>query len=317
MHEIIPYLIKHGYTVLFVWVFAETIGLPLPSAPLFITVGALAGMGHMHLPICIALGVCAALLSDVFWYYMGRREGGRILSWLCRISLTPDFCVRKAEVIFARYGERTLLVSKFIPGLNAVTTPFAGIIRMRLSRFLLFDILGAIIWVGSFTGFGYVFSEQLDYALIYSLRFGNTLFIFLAGALTIYILRKYPLRRRFLRQLFNARITPVQLKQKIDAGDEILILDVRHALDIEADPYIIPGALHLPLESLKQHPDVPRDREVVLYCTCPSEASSAWVAMLLLQHGVILVRPLAGGFNAWRDHGYPVELLGTTGTGEG
>lgn len=309
MHEIIPFLIEHGYAVLFVWVLAETIGFPLPSAPLFIAAGALAGMGHMRLPICIGLGVCAALLSDVFWYSMGRRNGGRILSWLCRISLAPDYCVRKAEVLFARYGERSLLVTKFIPGLSAVTTPLAGIIRMRLSRFLLFDTLGAIIWVGSFTGFGYVFSEQLDDAILYALRFGNTVFMFLAGGLAIYILQKYALRRRFLRQLFNARITPVQLKQKIDAGEDILILDVRHALDFEADPYIIPGALHLPLESLKQHPDVPRDREVVLYCTCPNEASSARVAMLLLQHGVMRVRPLAGGLNAWRDHGYPVELL--------
>lgn len=309
MHEILPFLIEHGYAVLFVWVLAETIGFPLPSAPLFIAAGALAGMGHMRLPICIGLGVCAALLSDVFWYSMGRRNGGRILSWLCRISLAPDYCVRKAEVLFARYGERSLLVTKFIPGLSAVTTPLAGIIRMRLSRFLLFDTLGAIIWVGSFTGFGYVFSEQLDDAILYALRFGNTVFMFLAGGLAIYILQKYALRRRFLRQLFNARITPVQLKQKIDAGEDILILDVRHALDFEADPYIIPGALHLPLESLKQHPDVPRDREVVLYCTCPNEASSARVAMLLLQHGVMRVRPLAGGFNAWRNHGYPVELL--------
>jgi rhodanese-related sulfurtransferase len=154
-----------------------------------------------------------------------------------------------------------------------------------------------------------VFSEQLDDAILYALRFGNTVFMFLAGGLAIYILRKYALRRRFLRQLFNARITPIQLKQKIDAGEDILILDVRHALDFEADPYIIPGALHLPLESLKQHPDVPQDREVVLYCTCPNEASSARVAMLLLQHGVMRVRPLAGGLNAWRDHGYPVELL--------
>jgi len=308
MHEIIPFLIKHGYAVLFLWVLAETIGLPLPSAPLFIAAGALAGMGHMYLPICIGLGVLAALLSDVLWYHMGRRDGRRILSWLCRISLTPDFCVRRTELLFARYGERTLLVTKFVPGLSAVTTPFAGIIRMRLSRFLLFDILGATIWVGSFTGFGYMFSEQLDYVLIYALRFGNTLFIILAGALTIYLLRKYSLRRRFLRQLFDARITPVQLKQKLDAGEDILILDVRHSLDIEADPYSIPGALRLPLESLTHHPDVPLGREVVLYCTCPSEASSARVAMLLLQEGVILVRPLAGGFNAWRDHGYPVEL---------
>ena len=309
MHEILPFLIEHGYTVLFLWVLAETIGLPLPSAPLFIAAGALAGMGHLRLPVCIGLGACAALLGDVFWYSMGRRSGGRILSWLCRISLAPDDCVRKAEVIFARYGERSLLVTKFIPGLSAVTTPLAGIIRMLLSRFLFFDALGAILWVGSFTGLGYVFSEQLDDAILFALRFSNTVLIFLAGGLAFYILRKYALRRRFLRQLFSARITPVQLKQKIDAGEDILILDVRHSLDFEADPYIIPGALHFPLESLKQQPDMPREREVVLYCTCPNEASSARVAMQLLQRGIIRVRPLAGGLNAWREHGYPVELL--------
>ena len=309
MHEILPFLIKHGYTVLFVWVFAETIGFPLPSAPLFIAAGALAGMGYLRLPLCVGLGAFAALLSDVFWYSMGRHSGGRILSWLCRISLAPDDCVRKAEVIFARYGERSLLVTKFVPGLSVVTTPLAGIVRMRLSRFLFFDGLGAVIWVGSFTGLGFVFSEQLDDAIVFALRFGNTVLTVLAGALAIYILRKYVLRRRFLRQLFSARITPVQLKQKIDAGEDIIILDVRHALDFEADPYIIPGALHLPLESLKQHPDVPREREVVLYCTCPNEASSARVAMQLIQRGIIRVRPLAGGLNAWRDHGYPVEFL--------
>ena len=309
MHEILPFLKEHGYTVLFLWVLAETIGLPLPSAPLFIAAGALAGMGHLRLPVCIGLGACAALLGDVFWYSMGRRSGGRILSWLCRISLAPDDCVRKAEVIFARYGERSLLVTKFIPGLSAVTTPLAGIIRMHLSRFLFFDALGSILWVGSFTGLGYVFSEQLDDAILFALRFSNTVLIFLAGGLAFYILRKYALRRRFLRQLFSARITPVQLKQKIDAGEDILILDVRHSLDFEADPYIIPGALHFPLESLKQQPDMPREREVVLYCTCPNEASSARVAMQLLQRGIIRVRPLAGGLNAWREHGYPVEFL--------
>jgi membrane protein DedA with SNARE-associated domain/rhodanese-related sulfurtransferase len=313
MHEILPFLIKHGYTVLFVWVLAETIGFPLPSAPLFITAGALAGMGYLRLPVCVGLGVCAALLSDVIWYSMGRRSGGRILSWLCRISLAPDDCVRKAEVIFARYGERSLLVTKFIPGLSVVTTPLAGIIRMRLSRFLFFDSLGAIFWVGSFTCLGYAFSEQLDDVILFALRFGNTVLMILTGVLAFYILRKYIRRRLFLHQLFSGRITPVQLKQKIDAGEDVLILDVRHALDIEADPYIIPGAIHLPLESLKQHPDVPREREVILYCTCPNEASSARVALQLLQRGIVRVRPLTGGLNAWRNHGYPVELLNRPG----
>lgn len=267
MHNVIPFLIQHGYTVLFIWVLAETIGLPIPSAPLLITVGALAGAGQMKLFLCIGLGVCAALLSDIFWYYMGRRRGGQLLSLLCRISLEPDSCVRRTENIFSRYGSRSLLITKFLPGLSAVSTPLAGVIRMRLPLFLFFDSIGVIFWVGSFTAFGYLFSEQLDRALDYAASMGNTLFFLVAGGLSIYILRKYSLRRNFLRQLFVARITPEELKQKLDSGEDIMIIDVRHSLDFEADPYIIPGALRIPSEQLESYPEVPKDREVIVYCT--------------------------------------------------
>jgi membrane protein DedA with SNARE-associated domain len=267
MHNVIPFLIEHGYKVLFIWVFAETIGLPIPSAPLLITVGALAGVGQMKLFLCIGLGVSAALLSDMFWYYMGRRRGGQLLSLLCRISLEPDSCVRRTENLFSRYGSRSLLITKFLPGLSAVSTPLAGIIRMRLPLFLFFDCMGAIFWVGSFTVFGYLFSKELDRALDYAASMGNTLFLLVVGALSIYILRKYSLRRRFLRQLFVTRVTPEELKQKLDSGDDIMIIDVRHSLDFEADPYIIPGALRIPSEQLEGYPEVPKDREVVVYCT--------------------------------------------------
>jgi len=139
MENVIPFLIQHGYAVLFVWVLAETMGLPLPSAPLLVTAGAVAGVGKMNLFLCIGVGVCAALLSDIFWYSMGRQRGGKVLSQLCRISLEPDSCVRRTEDNFSRYGARSLLVTKFLPGLSAVSTPLAGITRMRLPLFLLFD----------------------------------------------------------------------------------------------------------------------------------------------------------------------------------
>ena len=131
----------------------------------------------MNLFLCIGLAVGAALLSDIFWYYMGRRRGSQLLSLLCRISLEPDSCVRRTEDLFSRYGSRSLLITKFLPGLSAVSTPLAGIIRMRLSLFLFFDCMGAIFWVGSFTAFGYLFSEQLDRALAYAASMGNTLFL--------------------------------------------------------------------------------------------------------------------------------------------
>jgi len=267
VHALIPFLIQHGYTVLFVWVLVETMGLPIPSAPLLITVGALAGFGQMKLLPCIGLGACAALSSDLFWYYMGRRRGGQLLALLCRISLEPDSCVRRTENIFSRYGARSLLIAKFVPGLSAVSTPLAGIIRMRLPFFLFFDCMGAILWVGSFMAFGYLVSEELDRASAYAASMGNALFLLVTGGLSLYVLRKYYLRRRFLRELFVGRITPEELKQKLDSGEDVVIIDVRHDLDFEADPAIIPGTLRIPSEQLESYPDVPKNREVVVYCT--------------------------------------------------
>ncbi|HJW30132.1 MAG TPA: DedA family protein, partial [Saprospiraceae bacterium] len=172
MDNVIPFLIQHGYAVLFFWVLAETMGLPIPVAPLLITVGALAGVGQMNLFLCIGLGVCAALLSDILWYALGRLRGSKVLSLLCRISLEPDSCVRRTENIFARYGASALLVTKFVPGLSAVSTPLAGTINMRPSRFLIFDILGIIAWIGFYVLFGYIFSKELDRALDYAAGMG-------------------------------------------------------------------------------------------------------------------------------------------------
>ena len=308
MENIIPFLILHGYAVVFIWVFAETMGLPIPSAPLLITVGTMAGVGQLNLWLCIASGACAAFVSDSFWYAVGRHRGGKVLSLLCRISLEPDSCVRRTENIFARYGGRSLLVTKFFPGFGAVSTPLAGITRMRLWRFLLFDGLGILVWIGAYTLLGYIFSRELDRALDYAAGMGKTLTVLLAGGLALYILRKYALRRRILRELSIARITPEELKQRLDAGEDIVIIDLRHDLDFANDPYIIPGALRIPLEELAGNPVVLSDREIITYCSCPNEASSVQVALRLLRQGITRIRPLAGGFHAWRDRDYPVEL---------
>jgi membrane protein DedA with SNARE-associated domain len=267
MNDLLPFLIEHGYEVLFFWVLAETMGLPIPSVPLLIAMGALAEAGQVSLHLSIGLAVCAALISDLFWYSMGRLRGGKVLTSICRITLEPDFCVRRTENMFARYGTRALLVTKFIPGMGVVSMPLAGIMRMRLSRFLLLDGLGALAWVGGYILVGYLFGRQLDRVLAYAAGMGRTFLVLTACGLTIYVLRKIVSRRRLIRELVIARITPQELKGKLDAGDNVLIIDVRHALDFEADPHVIPGAIRIPFEHMEGLAGIAKGREIVVYCT--------------------------------------------------
>ena len=268
MNETVRFLLRHGYTVVFLWVFAEQIGLPLPSSPLLLAAGALAGRGRLSLGVAVGLAIIAALASDVLWYELGRRRGIKVLQTLCRISLEPDSCVRRTENAFARHGARSLLVAKFVPGLNTAAPPLAGIIRMRPARFFLFDLLGTAIWVGVFVGLGYLFSDQLERVADRALALGTGLLVLLLGSLGGYLTWKYFKRRRFLRELRIARITPEELKRRLDSGEEVVVVDLRHSLDFEAEPQTIPGAYHLEASELEaRQGEIPADREVVLYCS--------------------------------------------------
>jgi len=268
MNETIQFLIRHGYTLLFFWILFEQLGLPIPAAPLLIAAGVLAGIGQLNFALVFGVSVVASLLSDHFWYQIGRYRGSKVLSLLCRISLDPDSCVRKTKEIFARHGARSLLVAKFIPGMTAVAPPLAGIFHMRPLRFLLFDGLGAFFWVGVFTGVGYLFSHQIEHLAADTSGMGPWIGLVVPGCLAAYIAWKYIQRRRFLHQLAIARITPEEVKQRLDAGEALLILDMRDALEFEAEPYTHPGAFYLPIEQLdEEHHRIPRDRDIVLYCT--------------------------------------------------
>jgi membrane protein DedA with SNARE-associated domain len=154
LNEPIQFLLQHGYVLLFAWVLIEQMGLPVPAVPLLIAAGALAGSGRINLTVAMGLAIIAVLLADVFWYYLGRYRGGRVLKLLCRISLEPDSCVRRTEDVFARHGAHSLLIAKFVPGLNTAAPTLAGIFRMPLARFMVFDGLGAFFWVSTFAGLG-------------------------------------------------------------------------------------------------------------------------------------------------------------------
>jgi membrane protein DedA with SNARE-associated domain len=268
LEQTVEFLIKHGYSLLFAWVLLEQMGLPIPAIPLLLAAGALAGSGKMDLTLAVSLALVAVILADLFWYFLGRYRGGRILRLLCRISLEPDSCVRRTENLFIRHGARSLLVAKFVPGLNTAAPSLAGIFHMPVRRFMIFDSLGGFFWVATFAGLGFIFSDQLEQMAAHSLRWGGWLVAVLAGSLAAYILWKYIQRRRFLRRLRIARITPKELMDKLNAGDTISIVDLRQPIDIAAFPQIIPGALRIAMEEIEgRHREIPRDRDVVLYCS--------------------------------------------------
>ena len=267
MNETFQFLSRHGYAVIVAWVAAEQAGVPVPAIPILLAAGALSALGRMNPIAAGALAVFGSLLSDATWYAMGRLRGIKILKLLCRISLEPDSCVRNTQGVFARYGARSLLVAKFVPGLGAAAAPLAGVVRMPVGRFLLCDACGAAFWAATYLAAGYIFSNQLEAIVMQGGRLGATFLILVAAASAAFIIWKYLRRHRFLAQLRQARITPEELRAKMDQGEDVMVVDLRHLLSVEADPELIPGAKWINPDALDEETkDLPRDRELVLYC---------------------------------------------------
>lgn len=266
MAHTVEFLTRHGYVLLFFWLLAEQGGLPIPSIPLVLACGALAQSGRLNPFLVIFWGLMACLLADTTWFQLGRRRGAKILHFLCRVALQPDSCVRQAENAFIQYGSRSMLVAKFIPGLNAVAAPLAGGTRTSFAKFLLWDSLGALIWIASYGGLGYLFSDQLETMAAYAMRMGSGLGLLLAGLLAAWLGWKYLQRHRFLRKLAVARITPQELQRKLEAGEDLLIVDLRSDPEKERDP--LAGAVSATTDNLEASlREVPRDREIILFCS--------------------------------------------------
>jgi membrane protein DedA with SNARE-associated domain len=266
MNYTAEFVVRHGYALLFFWILAEQGALPIPSVPLLLVSGALVRTGRLSSAMVLLSGLAACLIADAVWFQIGRSRGTRILGFLCRLALEPDSCVRRTEGGFGRYGVRFLLVSKFIPGLSAVSAPLAGSSGVRWRQFLLFDIAGAAIWIASWGTVGYLFSEQLEFIGDAVGRAGFRLFLSIVALVACWIGWKYFQRRRFMREIAMARITGDELKRMLGAGEEVLVVDVRgHFSDIGDS---IPGVLQISMNELEaRHDEIPRDRDIVLFCS--------------------------------------------------
>ena len=300
-------ILRHGYLWLFLAALLERIGLPLLVTPLVIAAGAVAGLGDLSLLGIILVTVLASEIGDLIWYELGRNRGPSVLRLLCKISLEPDSCVRRSEDAFARHMTTSLISSKFVPGVGRLAGPVAGMSGMARDQFLLLNGLGSLLWALVFALVGYIPARKLPIDLLLEEAAGWFL-VLLVVALAANVIWKYVQRQRFIRSLRVSRMTVDELKAAIDRGERPFVVDLRHKLEFLVNPRTVSTAVRISPDELSlRHAEIPRDREVVLYCTCPSEATSAKVAMELTKIGITRVRPLMGGLQAWENQGYPMD----------
>jgi membrane protein DedA with SNARE-associated domain/rhodanese-related sulfurtransferase len=300
-------LLTYGYLLLFVWVLIEQLGIPLPATPVLLAAGALSAEHQISFPLALLAGLTATLIADTTWFLIGRRYGHHVLRILCKLSMEPTICVRRTQDSFGRRRGVTLMIAKFVPGLATLAPPVAGENGMSLGAFLFFDAIGASLWLTTLLALGRLFGDALkrDPSLLnWAGRFSGALLIL--GILAFFIARLIR-RRMVLKQLVAARLEPEELKKQLDAGEKVYIVDLRHPLELLPDPFTLPGALHFSPDALAaRHLEIPRDRDIVLFCTCPSEATAAKTAMTLLN---LRVRPLRGGYDEWKRLGYPLDAV--------
>jgi len=299
---------EYGLALVFANVLLEQLGLPIPAVPALVVAGALAAEGELSSFAVFGVAFVACMIGDGIWFLAGRRYGRRVMAFLCRVSLSPDSCVRQTEFRFERWGRLTLVLSKFIPGLSTIAPPLAGAMRLGWPSFFLLNGLGVVIWAGVAIGAGMAFHTEINEFIVRLEGLGTLAAEVVGVLLGGYIALKWWERRRFYKTLRIARIGAADLRALMDGGRRPVVVDVRSPGARDLDPRFIPGALAMDTAEVDGRlGELPADREIVFYCTCPNEASAAQVAKKLIGLGYTRVRPLHGGLDAWIAAGYEVE----------
>lgn len=308
MNQISQLIGQWGVPFVFGNVLAEQAGLPLPAMPTLLVAGALAADGKLSIPWVLAAAVAASMIPDTAWYFAGRRFGHRALKTVCRVSFSPNSCVRQTETIFERYGLYSLLFAKFIPGFSTVAPPLAGIVKTRLSLFLAFNAAGALVWAAAPVAGGLLLHTAVDRVLVTLERLGALGLGLIVLALALYLLARWARLALVRRKLHTSRISTEDLHRLMNDGSRPLVLDLRSDLAFKVDPRMIPGSIRMHPEMLDAAlKDVPREHEIIVFCTCPGEATSARMAAEIQKRGFHRIRPLAGGFDAWVSAGYELH----------
>jgi membrane protein DedA with SNARE-associated domain/rhodanese-related sulfurtransferase len=308
--DITPFFGEHGLLLVIGVVLLERLGAPLPAVPVLFLAGAKAVEDPIYGVIALALAILACMMGDLVWYAAGRRYGLGVLKLLCRVSVSPDSCVRQTESAFEKRGVATLVIAKFVPGLATMAPPVAGALGLKASSFLIFDGAGSTLYSGAGIVLGLVFHDQVDWLLERLATLGARATVVLAVLLLLYIAYRWWDRYRFIKSLDARRISVHELSRIMATAEKPIVLDVRSRTHREIDGRRIPGAVHVDPDAPQLALEgIPRDHEVIVYCACPNEVAAVKVAMRLRESGFRRVRPLLGGIEAWVSAGFAIERI--------
>jgi len=310
VEALIALMVDHAVAVVFVVTLAARVGLPVPAAPVLVVAGGIAAIAEPVLLFAmVGSTLVANVLGDAVWFYTGRVYGYHFMRLLCKISISPDSCVRRSESLITRWGGLSLVAAKFVPGVSVVAPPMAGALGMSSWRFLAFETVAALLWAGVFLALGWLFREQIQAVLDALANAGGVATAALVVVVAAMLARRWWRRRAFLRTTSMPRATIGELVTLMTRDPPPIVIDVRGEAGIQVDPRRIPGALPIPLKALQQRreelPFESGEREIILYCSCPNEVSAALAAQALVARGFKRARPLAGGLEAWVEAGHP------------
>ena len=307
MESLISSLAHYGAWFVGGNVLLQQLGLPVPAVPTLVVAGALAAAGRVNGGAVFMAAIVASVVADFAWFCAGRRYGYQVLRLLCRISLSPDTCVRETEGIFERWGFYSLVVSKFVPGFSTVGPPIAGALKMSVWRFVAAATASAALWSGAALLAGWLFAAQVDVILGWTASHVMQATLWLAAALALYVGWKGYERWRLARFAYAARISVDELRERMAGDEPPLVIDIGSALAHRSRAHIT-GAKLMSLDGVaRDAAGFPADREIVFYCACPNEESSRRAAQILRAKGFTRVRPLVGGIDAWNAAGGSVE----------
>ncbi|SDT88464.1 membrane protein DedA, SNARE-associated domain [Verrucomicrobium sp. GAS474] len=309
MLDHLPFISDLGYAGLFLWIFVEQAGLPIPAVPVLIAAGSFVTAGRLGFGWCLLLTVVACLAADLLWFFLGRAKGVHILHFICRLSWKPNTCIASTKNLFGKYGAQTLLFAKFVPGLNTLAPPLAGATGITLRQFLAYNTVGAVVWgaVPLLAGMGLRAALPSPEAALALLR--AHLPAIVAGLLVLFLIGRYEWRRRYVARLekeLRQGVTVDEFKAMLDRGDDVVALDIRHPINFGLDPVSLPGALRFHYGELESRAhEIPLDRPLIAYCDCPRDQASVLAVERLQKLGAKSARVLNGGLSAWRARGYP------------
>lgn len=270
MDNLLPLILRHGYIFLAAVCFAEAVGLPLPAALAILTAGAVAAAGKLYFFSVFAVALLAMLAGDTILYLTGRATGWALLGFLCRLSASPESCILRSAEYFYRRGKQTLLFAKFIPGINTMSPPLAGSMKMAPEQFLGFDAMGAALYVGAYAAAGFLFSDALR-AITRGLRSaGFAAEVIFGVGLAVYIGYRILVYRKYRLLDVAPRVLPEELARRLASaeGSDILIADVRSHGYYDANSERIAGSIRLEPNNLEDEvKNLAKEREIYLYCT--------------------------------------------------